>query len=72
MLLQASLRGRLLPSERKPIKEFLQSRKKNRQAQSKKKAANRCPACRSELASKRVKRCPWCSVLLSQASRSKR
>jgi hypothetical protein len=71
-LLQAALRGRLLPSERRPIKAYLQSRKQDREVKSEKSREKRCPACRSPLINPRANRCPWCSVLLTQAGRGRR
>jgi hypothetical protein len=64
MLLKASLRGRLLPSERRVIKAYLEAKKKVEAVKPEKKKGPRCPVCRSPLANPDVRRCPWCSVLL--------
>lgn len=64
LLLQASLRGRLLPSERRGIKAYLAAKKKVEAVKPEKKKGPRCPVCRSPLANPDVRRCPWCSVLL--------
>jgi hypothetical protein len=73
LLLQASLRGRLLPSERRGIKAHLAARKKAEAAKPEKKKGPRCPVCRSPLTNPDVRRCPWCSVLLiTQARKSRR
>lgn len=68
LLLQASLRGRLLPSERRGIKSYLAARKKVEAKKTEKKKGLRCPVCRSPLAKPDVRRCPWCSVLLDTKS----
>jgi hypothetical protein len=68
LVLQASLRGRLLPSERRRIKSYLAARKKIETVKPRK-IGPRCPVCRSPLTSPDVKRCPWCSVLLDTRSR---
>jgi hypothetical protein len=73
LLLQASLRGRLLPSERRVIKAYLAARKKTEPVKPEKKKGPRCPVCRSPLSNPDVRRCPWCSVLLvTQARKSRR
>jgi uncharacterized protein with PIN domain len=65
LLLKASLRGRLLLSDRKAIKKFLgQVDTLKKKAPSKTEDKPRCPACRSVLENPRAKRCPYCSVLL--------
>jgi hypothetical protein len=71
-LLQASLRGRLLPAERRIFKEFIELRKQRAAKSNGKQPGHRCPVCRSPLSSTRIKRCPWCSVLLSQTGTKKR
>jgi hypothetical protein len=68
LLLQASLRGRLLPSERRVIKSYLVARKKVEAKKTEEKKGPRCPVCRSPLVKADVRRCPWCSVLLDTKS----
>jgi DNA-directed RNA polymerase subunit RPC12/RpoP len=72
LLLQASLRGRLLPSERRGIKAYLAAKKKVEAVKPEKKKGPRCPVCRSPLANPDVRRCPWCSVLLITKGRKSR
>ena len=73
LLLQASLRGRLLPSERRGIKAYLAAKKKVQAVKPEKKKGPRCPVCRSPLANPDIRRCPWCSVLLiTQGRKSSR
>ena len=72
LVLQASLRGRLLPSERREIKAYLAARKKTEAVKPEKKKGPRCPVCRSPLANPDVRRCPWCSVLLIAPARKGR
>ena len=72
LLLKASLRGRLLPSERRGIKAYLVARKKIAAAKPEKKKGPRCPVCRSPLSSPDLRRCPWCSVLLTTQVRKSR
>lgn len=72
LLLQASLRGRLLPSERRHIKAYLTARKKTEAVKPEKEEGPRCPVCRSPLANPDVRRCPWCSVLLIAPARKSR
>ena len=72
LLLQASLRGRLLPSDRRKIKANLVARKKIAAAKPEKKKGPRCPVCRSPLSSPDLRRCPWCSVLLTTQARKSR
>jgi len=72
LLLQASLRGRLLPSERRGIKAYLAAKKKVAAVKPEKKQGPRCPVCRSPLINPDVRRCPWCSVLLNPKVRKSR
>lgn len=69
LVLQASLRGRLLPSERRGIKSYLAARKKVEAVVKPEKTVLRCPVCRSPLTNPGVRRCPWCSVLLDAGGR---
>lgn len=72
LLLKASLRGRLLPADRRAIKKFLgQVAAERKQARPAESERPRCPACRSVLENPRAKRCPYCSVLLGAARRAK-
>jgi hypothetical protein len=66
LLFRASLRGRLLPADRRAIKKVLEERKKENKKKIKDKKEPRCPACRNILADPKVDKCPWCSVLLSE------
>ncbi len=68
LLLQASLRGHLMPSERRLIKRFLGAQKRETVEENKKEI--RCPACRSVLQSARATRCRLCGVLLSEWERT--
>lgn len=68
LVLQASLRGRLLPSERRRIKSYLEAKKRVKEVKPKK-TGPRCPVCRSPLPSLDIRRCPWCSVLLDARPR---
>jgi len=72
LLLQASLRGRLLPSDRRGIKAYLAARKKTEAVKPEKKKGPRCPVCRSLLPKPDLRRCPWCSVLLIAPARKSR
>lgn len=65
VVLRASLRGRLLPAERRMIKKHLDARKDERKQEQATSTPARCPACRSVLPDPKPARCPWCSVLLN-------
>jgi RNase P subunit RPR2 len=69
LLLKASLRGHLLPSERRIVKKAIEKQKKVKIKEPLKKKEPRCPACRSLLENPRVERCPYCSVLLGELRR---
>jgi hypothetical protein len=72
LLLRASLRGRLLPADRKLIKDYLQSKKTQEKTKEKSREKNpSCPVCRGPLPNPTPDRCPLCSVLLP-ASKSKK
>jgi hypothetical protein len=65
LLFRASLRGRLLPADRREIKKALGERKQeNKKIEEKKEP--RCPACRNILPDPKAVKCPWCSVLLAE------
>ncbi len=67
LLLAASLRGRLLPADRKMIKGFLKRKaEKKRRTRSETPAQKgpTCPVCRLPIPDKKLERCPNCSVLL--------
>jgi hypothetical protein len=68
LVLRASLRGHLLPSERRGIKSYLAA-KKPEVVVKPRKTQPRCPVCRSPLTNPDVHRCPWCSVLLDTRDR---
>ena len=67
LLLSASLRGRLLPADRKKIKAYLDDKAENKKQSRIKGSASDgpiCPACRLPIPDENVERCPNCSVLL--------
>jgi hypothetical protein len=66
LVLDALLRGRLLPSEREVIKRYRDERKKHQRLVRLAESGPRCPACRSPLSDPRVERCPYCSLLLAE------
>ena len=75
LLLQASLRGRLLPNERRAIKRHLEQRRVERRklhVLSQASEGPRCPACRLTIPDEKEERCPHCSVLLAVARKSRR
>jgi rubrerythrin len=75
LVLQASLRGRLLPSERRLIQRHLEEHKqaqRAKRAQVRKAEGPRCPACRLPIPDENAEHCPHCSVLLDVARRSRR
>jgi hypothetical protein len=75
LMLQASLRGRLLPNERRTIKRYLEQRKAETRQEKKKKLRSegpRCPACRLSIPDEKAERCPHCSVLLAVARKARR
>jgi hypothetical protein len=66
LLLQATLRGRLLPEDRRLFKRHLKGRKdelRQKQKAVQKTEGPRCPACRLRIESSSLDRCPHCSVL---------
>ncbi|MBW1872328.1 MAG: hypothetical protein JRJ19_09695 [Deltaproteobacteria bacterium] len=69
LLLKVSLRGHLLPSERRVVKKAIQEQKKVKIQEPLTKKEPRCPACRSLLDNPRLERCPYCSVLLGELRR---
>ncbi len=67
LLLAASLRGRLLPADRKMIKRYLESKaeeKKQSGADDSAEPGPTCPVCRLPIPNENMERCPNCSVLL--------
>lgn len=75
LVLQASLRGRLLPNERRTIKRHLDKRRvedKAARERHRKQEGPRCPACRLPIPDEKAEKCPHCSVLLAVARRSSR
>lgn len=75
LMLQASLRGRLLPNDRRTIKRYLEQRKAETRQEQKKKLRSegpRCPACRLNIPDEKAERCPHCSVLLAVARNARR
>ena len=74
LVLQASLRGRLLPSERRVLKRHLEQSKREQRVDRKaarKAEGPRCPACRLPIPDEKAERCPHCSVLLDVARKSR-
>ncbi len=70
LVLRASLRGRLLPADRRVIKRYLEARHEELAAakrKRKKMEGPRCPACAAPLANPAAERCPHCLVLLDVA-----
>ncbi len=75
LMLQASLRGRLLPNERRVIKRHLRQRNMEQREEKERKSEEegpRCPACRLPIEDEQTERCPHCSVLLAVARGSAR
>jgi hypothetical protein len=72
LLLDATLRGRLLPSERRLIKQYREQQKQERKVVLEREEGQRCPVCRSPLPDdSTLERCPYCSLLLSEFRRGK-
>ncbi len=73
LMLQALLRGRLLPNERRTIKRHLLQRKEEElkkqgsAARRRDEEGPRCPACRLVIEDQKAEHCPHCSVLLAAA-----
>jgi len=70
LFLRASLRGRVLPSERRLVKKLLDDSGKKEEKKASAKKVVRCPACRSVLDDPSVERCPWCSFWLTEARKA--
>lgn len=66
LLLAASLRGRLLPADRKVIKDYLEDKAQDRRLRAKKQSYSGpvCPVCRLPIKDEDAERCPNCSALL--------